>query len=108
MRKELKDKWTAALRSGEYKQAKDILKTNSGNCCLGVLCELTNVPHVLNGDVYMFEFPDGSRKCGMPSQRWMNDIGLNVINAGSLAEANDHGKTFNQIADMIDQLVQED
>lgn len=39
--KEQKDKWVAALRSGEYKQGKGYLHENSSNtyCCLGVLCE---------------------------------------------------------------------
>lgn len=32
--------WTAALRSGEYPQAKGYLKTDEGFCCLGVACEV--------------------------------------------------------------------
>lgn len=40
MKKEIKDKWVAALNSGEYKQIKGFLKTNEGHCCLGVLCEI--------------------------------------------------------------------
>lgn len=32
--------WTAALRSGEYAQAKGYLKTDDGYCCLGVACEV--------------------------------------------------------------------
>lgn len=46
MNAEIKRKWVAALRSGEYRQAKDYLaRTNDdgqvvGYCCLGVLCEI--------------------------------------------------------------------
>lgn len=40
MDKELKDKWIAALRSGEYKQIQRRLKSSEGFCCLGVLCEI--------------------------------------------------------------------
>ena len=40
MRPEIKAKWVAALRSGEYKQAQGQLRTDAGFCCLGVLCEL--------------------------------------------------------------------
>lgn len=40
MKKEVMEKWVAALRSGEYKQAKEQLKTREGFCCLGVLCEV--------------------------------------------------------------------
>lgn len=42
MNQEIKTKWVAALRSGEYKQGRARLKTHEGNsfCCLGVLCDL--------------------------------------------------------------------
>lgn len=32
--------WVIALRSGEYTQAEKALKTPTGNCCLGVACEI--------------------------------------------------------------------
>lgn len=41
MNKEVKQKWVAALNSGEYQQGKDVLKTKDNKfCCLGVLCDL--------------------------------------------------------------------
>lgn len=44
MNPEIKAKWLAALRSGEYKQGRNRLRTNVPGapqyCCLGVLCEL--------------------------------------------------------------------
>lgn len=46
MKQEVKDKWVAALRSGDYQQthgklAKQLSPTSPmGHCCLGVLCEL--------------------------------------------------------------------
>lgn len=46
MNPEVKAKWVAALRSGEYKQARGYLRVAktvdgaSGFCCLGVLCDL--------------------------------------------------------------------
>lgn len=36
----VKSLWTAALRSGEYQQAKGYLRTDDGYCCLGVLCDI--------------------------------------------------------------------
>jgi hypothetical protein len=48
MNQEIKTKWTAALRSGEYKQAHFALNVDGGMCCLGVLC-----------DLYRKEHPDG-------------------------------------------------
>jgi hypothetical protein len=45
--REIRDQWTAALRSGEYQQAKGFLNVKTplpggkaGLCCLGVLCEV--------------------------------------------------------------------
>jgi hypothetical protein len=39
--KEIKEKWIAALESGDYEQGTVTLRTVDGRyCCLGVLCEL--------------------------------------------------------------------
>lgn len=52
MNPQIKERWIAALRSGEYKQGYQQLRTENGYCCLGVLCELhakeTNTPWVHN------------------------------------------------------------
>ena len=40
MRKEIAERWVAALRSGEYEQGRGYLHTEDGHCCLGVLCDL--------------------------------------------------------------------
>ena len=39
MIKEHKEKWVAALRSGKYTQAQEVLKCDTGFCCLGVLLD---------------------------------------------------------------------
>jgi hypothetical protein len=58
MNAELKAKWVAALRSGEYKQVRGILQQGfgarlEGFCCLGVLCKV-NDPSLENvNDVTM-------------------------------------------------------
>jgi hypothetical protein len=36
----IKTQWVAALRSGEYQQGRNFLRTDEGFCCLGVLCDL--------------------------------------------------------------------
>lgn len=46
LKPEIKAKWLAALRSGEYKQTQGTLhyrdrQGNDSYCCLGVLCEIT-------------------------------------------------------------------
>lgn len=45
IKKEYLDKWLKALRSGEYEQARDALRTDDADgvaryCCLGVACEV--------------------------------------------------------------------
>jgi len=51
MNKEVKIKWLAALRSGEYKQTIEELQNLEGYCCLGVLCRLAKEDGV-NVDVH--------------------------------------------------------
>jgi len=43
MKKEIADKWVEALRSGKYEQTEGYLKTENGHCCLGVLCEISDL-----------------------------------------------------------------
>lgn len=40
---EFKAEWVAALRSGKYPQTTGMLRTETGYCCLGVRCEISNV-----------------------------------------------------------------
>jgi hypothetical protein len=40
MKQEIKEKWVAALRSGEYKQGTEYLNRNGNFCCFGVLTDL--------------------------------------------------------------------
>lgn len=54
--KELKERWIAALRSGEYKQCKGRLhqvirnhKDYGGYCCLGVFCRVNGMPISADG-----------------------------------------------------------
>lgn len=45
MNQEIKAKWVAALRSGEYKQGEGQLRSGDKFCCLGVLCNLHAQAH---------------------------------------------------------------
>ena len=40
MNEAIKQKWVAALRSGEYEQTLSMLRNSEGFCCLGFLCDL--------------------------------------------------------------------
>lgn len=45
MNPEVKQKWIDALRSGNYEQGSEKLRSVSGYCCLGVLCDLYAQEH---------------------------------------------------------------
>jgi hypothetical protein len=117
MPQELKDKWVAALRSGEYKQGKHCLHgiLNNTFCCLGVL------EHVADGEC---ETSD----TGLPTQKWCEDHNVNfnghlvkegkpagfypvldICNCGATPayKANDTLEmNFNEIADLIESQVE--
>jgi hypothetical protein len=63
MKQDIKERWVAALRSGEYKQAEGYLsaitrhddgslKEVVGHCCLGVLCEIAVADGIIGKRVY--------------------------------------------------------
>ena len=45
----LKEKWLAALESGEFKKATGQLREGPAYCCLGVLCVVAGLPLTANG-----------------------------------------------------------
>lgn len=96
---ELKAKWIEALRSGKYKQTRQILRDGNGHCCLGVLCEVAGIPIAENG-----RRPVGSENY---DPIW-DAIGIDAEKrdgnhpAHELAPMNDTGETFPVIADWIE------
>ena len=109
MNKEIKAKWVAALRSGDYKQAKNQLrKTEDGHdsfCCLGVLCDVINPDGWDDGNRFLGNMsllpPDAMRIAGIDT--------LYVVHEHDrphLTELNDgRGLNFNQIADLIEEQL---
>jgi len=116
-------KWVKALRSGKYKQGREVLlKTQNdsldgkvvGHCCLGVLAEINGFGRekLCGLDLLNIEMQE---VCGLTSESGEplnNDDGdpqkVNVRHAkmdmefDSLAEANDHGVSFRTIATWIE------
>jgi len=87
MKKNIKKKWLAALKSGKYKQGQEWLVQTEENgktyCCLGVLCHLwarekhKKMPEAdENGDP-------------LPSDTVLVWAGLDISTAVSLASTND-------------------
>lgn len=96
-----KKKWIKALRSGEYKQAKNELRSLGGTdgevlgyCCLGVLCDIANVRWKGSNCTY------GSCDLNRKGQAY---FGLDAVKTGELIHLNDTlKKSFKQIANHIE------
>lgn len=103
-----KEEWVAALRSGKYPQTNGDLHNEKGFCCLGVLCDIVEPnswePIVdLDGYVNMAKFhPLATAGGGMIHGEFYADLTLEEGVAHHLAELNDTGFTFAQIADIIE------
>lgn len=98
MNPQLKQSWVAALRSDQYKQAFGHLRvsTQSGvkHCAMGVLYDLieTRSAHPFSEE-WLAPF--------MAEQR-LASVGVTSIQQRFIASLNDHGKTFAEIADIIE------
>lgn len=109
MNKELKGRWLAALRSGEYRQGAGRLKRMVSEkqalyCCLGVLAE-TSEPESLVRKGICFLFNGGESYLRLPDGEWAF---LPKETQKSLALMNDRGESFHAIADWIGNNVPED
>lgn len=90
--KELKDKWIAALRSGEFEQNRGSLYWKGKYCCLGVLAKVSG----LN------EMTWESEGC-IPSTYVLLDEAIGGHWVSQLAGMNDNlGASFSEIADYVD------
>lgn len=106
MKVEVKEKWLAALRSGEYKQGTGCLRRENEYCCLGVLCDLH--AKETNGK---WERPNRYSYLGatglLPGEvcNWANGGPFMNPSEYSLVDLNDHGKSFKEIADFIEEKL---
>lgn len=128
MNPEIKAKWLEALRSGEYQQGRERLKSPDSNpryCCLGVLCDLAVKEGVARWDdsvvidehvaidaagrrawaelpfgvaVWAGVVDSGGDPDGNP---WVDDPAHDG-ERNTLASLNDSGVSFREIADIIE------
>lgn len=87
----LKQKWVEALRSGKYAQANGALYDGNGYCCLGV-CHL-----LITGEIPARMWDSA---CGYPPPAPIRAIPEDIRTR--LANMNDNGKSFHEIADYIE------
>jgi hypothetical protein len=91
---ELKAKWIAALRGGEFKQTTGWLKDERGYCCLGVLCVVKGIELGSDGRPRHLPEWDGNFFNLHP------EVPKHEITA--LWHMNDSSHDFKQIADYIE------
>jgi hypothetical protein len=92
---ELKAKWVKALRSGEFLQGKTFLESGGRYCCLGVLCRVQGATFAEP------EFGGGSDRLmtAFLPERFGGNLGGR---SEALADMNDSGSSFAEIADYIE------
>lgn len=116
MNLEIKTKWLEALRSGKYKQGDRYLRRRTsekgeGFCCLGVLCDIMQPEgwrdHSPDAQDVIVGFAGGGSEVvgvfqGYPPAALLDQAGLDVDTSRELARLNDQGRTFAEIADIIE------
>jgi hypothetical protein len=128
MNPKVKTKWLEALRSGEYRQARHRLRDDNDDfCCLGVLCDIytkevggswewEHSEHYDKGGAYKIVHEDCADlvTTSLPFcvREWagleLSNPGVHVAKGDSdfvpttLAQLNDGGKGFDEIADIIE------
>ena len=118
MRKDIAEKWVEALRSDLFVQGQDMLANikRTEHCCLGVLCEIAiengvRVKVETEGEEYMKFAGEGYRLPHVVKE-WADmmfddgrlfDEDTEDLPLDSLAELNDSGSSFKEIADHIEE-----
>lgn len=99
--------WIEALRSGKYTQARDALQTRDGAmCCLGVLADIAGCSFEWRDgfDYPWVEDAEGDQHAPSKAREFVGLAHCEGHFAGqrSLAGLNDSGKSFLEIADIIE------
>ncbi len=95
----LKAEWVKALRSGEYDQTVGHLMSGGRYCCPGVPCDIQGA------DFGVIKLKYGSLSLSGNPPEYLNCLkGV----GDTLAEMNDTGKTFSEIADYIEAHIPAD
>ena len=103
MKEDIKNLWVDALRSGEYNQTKASLQ-DEGYCCLGVLCKVGEKEGILvntnsDGKLEGVSLSDQGSITEWSGASYFDQSGVQNILMGM---NDDDGKTFEEIADHID------
>ncbi len=122
-----KEQWLIALRSGKYEQGRELLRGDGCFCCLGVLCDVVKddlpadhgwldvtaaskgtqdlIPVALrHKDIKLFG-PTDNREHGVLPDAVTRLVGISKSVEMDLICMNDKGKSFEEIADWIENEV---
>ncbi len=115
LKPQVKQRWLQALRSGKIKQARGKLrKKDNSMCCLGVLCNLhaESHPKIAAKQTKKTSYMGDSSLPPVEVLKWAfknwdtqgGHVGVEIPGADgiALAEKNDIGASFKQIADIIE------
>jgi hypothetical protein len=107
MKKDIKEKWVAALRSGKYKQGRFALRNPLDEyCCLGVLCDISSIGNWVSFKTY-FQYTtktsgNAEGLCFLPEEVEYS-LDLSSKEQAKLSDMNDSGRmSFEQIANYIE------
>lgn len=134
MKPEIAQKWVEALRSGNYTQTTKTLRDDKGYCCLGVLCDLASQegigtwqapdsPPTSASRIYRYvagyaKYESNSSLIPPRVAKWAEMSEKNTGKNGSkgsflsdgnwtsLANLNDRGSSFEDIAKVIEKEVE--
>ena len=99
--KELKDQWVAALRSGKYEQGRGLLLKDDKFCCIGVLCDIINPTDWVYSSTIgpgIYSYTRGIHYAPVEILSLNIQTPLSIMN-------DEEGKSFNEIADWIEDNV---
>lgn len=90
--------WATALRSGKYIQGQGYLLKDGKYCCLGVACDLFDRDSLSHLEMESQDISDKTNVC----------LRLNPPTRGKLANMNDNGSSFKEIADFIEKNIEDE
>lgn len=116
MNTEIKQKWVAALRSGNYNQGVNTLRKGNNFCCLGVLCDVVDPKGWKESQLFKT-----SKKYGYGINEVTSTLPYEIMQFAGLtdrnptltfddkdlmvSQLNDKGITFEEIANLIEEQL---
>lgn len=108
-KEEFKAKWLEALRSGRYKQGQGFLRCGDEYCCLGVALDIINPkgwsrrnPEHQDSAIFVHEASQDTLSGKSDSFVDTGEVPLNGLDQIDLANMNDDGLSFGEIANFIE------